>query len=68
MRASIKQFKESQLLPNLSSEVMKIVNTRSTLPMLRLPSSKHTDAKILDYRLNPVMLVFIRKLLLNTLR
>ena len=36
--------------------------------MLRLLSPKHNDAKILDNHLNPVMLVFIGKLSLNTLR
>ena len=38
-----------------------------TLSMLRLLSSKAQGCKDLEYHLNPVMLVFIGKLLLSTL-
>ena len=54
---------------NLS--IMKLcvdICTFVTLPMLRLLSSKHKDAKIFENHLNPVMLVFIGKLPLSSLK
>ena len=39
-----------------------------TFPMLRLLCPKHNDAKIFENHSSTVMLVFIRNLLLSTLR
>ena len=49
-------------------KILKAIDQSLTLPMLRLLSQKHMDAKIFEKHLNAVMLVLIGKLSLSTLR
>ena len=56
------------LITDRCYKVSRFILTKLTLLMLRLLHPKHKNAKLFENHLNPVMFVFIRKLLLSTHR